>query len=354
MQAKPGAERIRGRAGCWRLVLTWGVLAVLAGWGVSCTKLPERTWYTKSRTLYYGIPVQVRFSPKDPELAKRIWRYLESVDTVFNDYRDDSEVGRLNAAGKAGEYALSPDLAAGFALALSLYKETDGAFDVSVGPLRRLWRQAAKKGQAPDAEAIQAALGRCGLNHVRLEKQKLIVDCDGMQFDFGGVVKGMAVDRVMAMIHRSGARAALVQVGGETAAFGLSPRNKPYVIGIQHPLDLSALWTAIRDPGTGLGCATSGNYRNPIQIGAQTYYHIFDPRTGRPIDTHVLSVTICFSQTGKNGLADGLSTAGAVLGADRILSIVRHLGGEVLFLQKKGQRIVERQSPGWQKLKEPQ
>jgi thiamine biosynthesis lipoprotein len=138
-------------------------------------------------------------------------------------------------------------------------------------------------------------------------------------------------------------------VGGETAAFGLSPRNKPFRIAIQHPEDREGLWSVIQDPGTGLSASTSGNYENPIMINGQTFYHIMDPRTGYPAKTQIVSVSIAFPQTGKNWLADTLSTTGVVLGPEKTFEIIKPLGGEALFLVKQGNEIREVASDGWRR-----
>ncbi|MHC4251363.1 MAG: FAD:protein FMN transferase, partial [Planctomycetota bacterium] len=120
------------------------------------------------------------------------------------------------------------------------------------------------------------------------------------------------------------------------------------------PLDDRALWTAIADPGKGLSCATSGNYFSPIVIGGKPYYHIIDPRTGRPVDTRTLSVTVAFPQTGRNGLADALSTAGAVLGPERAVALAEELGAEALVVYVESDaddaEPLEAKTPGWDAL----
>ncbi|MHC4505949.1 MAG: FAD:protein FMN transferase [Planctomycetota bacterium] len=310
-------------------------------------------WHSKERELYFGIPVAVRFFPGDDALARSAWAYLEGVDDVFNDYRADSEVGRLNAAAGRKGVRVSDDLAEALGLSMRLHEITGGAFDVSVGGLVRLWKKAKKSDAPPPAEAIAAERGRSGLDKVRLDGNTLTIDAEGLALDFGGIVKGIAVDRVVAMLKEAGVRGALVQVGGETACFGNSKRARPHVVGVRHPLDTSGvprIWTSITDPGTGLSVATSGNYFNPIDIGGKRFYHIFDPRTGRPVSTSTLSVSVAFPGTGKNGLADGLSTACAVLGPDAALALVEKLGGEALFLVDEGGEIRERKTRGWDAL----
>ena len=324
---------------------------------------PEAEWYEQTRDLYYGIPVTLRFAPAHRELAARAWACLERVDDLFNDFRADSEVGRINAAsmeaklagGKTdgqcsfASFAVSEDLAKALRLARELHRGTEGAFDVTLGPVRRLWREAEKTNCFPAGKHIEDALRLCGMGKVKLEGRRLSAPA-GMSFDFGGLIKGVAVDQVIRLLRRGGARAALVQVGGETAVFGYSPRGDRHVLGIQHPTEMASLWTTLRDPGGGLSVSTSGNYRAGIRVGDRVFYHIFDPRTGQPVDTRVLSVTVAFRGTGRNGVADGLATAGAVLGPERFLKLLRDFGGEALALVQEADGIRALQSPGWEKL----
>jgi thiamine biosynthesis lipoprotein len=328
----------------------------------------SRRWSERTRALYYGIPVTVRFTPADPGLEERVWKYLGQVDDLFNDYRDDSEVGRLNLAldqwardagpGAPGEahaavreFEVSEPFAEALRAAREYHRLTHGAFDVSVGRLRRLWKEAAKTGTLPTADEIAAARDACGLNGVSLDGRKLRVATPGLQFDFGGYIKGLAVDRAVEMLRRGGATAWLVQVGGETACFGQSPRGRPHVLGVQHPLLMDELWTTLADPGSGLCASSSGNYRAPIEIGGQVFYHIYDPRTGRPIDTNVLAVNVVFTGQGRNGMADALTKAGAILPRGEFLALMKQVDGQASVLVREADAIREHRTDGWDRLK---
>ena len=330
--------------------MRFGVVVLGVALGAGLPACEEGTgWYRAEEKLYQGIPVRVGFEPKDDALASKVWAYLRGVDDVFNIYRDTSELGRINRMEERAGVAISEDLARALRLSRLVHRKTAGAFDPTVGRLVRLWKKAAREDEIPAQEKIEKALASCGLDKVTLRGDRLSVACPGLRFDFGGLVKGLAVDRAVDMLRAGGARAALVQIGGETAAFGLSPQQRPHVIGIQHPERLDRIRARISapDPEAGVSVSTSGNYRNPVVIGGKAFYHIVDPRTGRPADTRVLSVSVAFPQTGKNGLADGLTTACAVLGPKRCLPVVTSLGGQVLFLLESDGGITEQRSPGW-------
>ncbi len=322
--------------------------------GSDTVPAPADGWYQEGRLLYAGIPVQLRFIPADPQLATQAWRILEDIDPVFNDWCDDSEIGRINAGGP-GSVTVSGDLAEAFTIARRIGQITDGAFDVSVGPLRRLWREAERSDRLPADQAIGDALAAMGPDAWTVEGRILHLRRPGMRFDFGGLVKGMAVDRALWLLRSGGATAALVQVGGETGCFGVSPRHPTHVLGIPDPRDPEREWCRIRDPGTGLSGSTSGNYRNPITIAGTDYYHIFDPRTGRPIPVDTASVSVVFPRTGGNGLADGLTKLGAVAGADQLFAVATRLGGEAMVLLRHVDgSLHERHTAGWPALLVPE
>jgi len=305
-------------------------------------------WYREQRILFGGMPVQVCFAPRDDALAAKAWASLDDYEVISNDWRDDSEIGRINAGG-LGTYRLSPGLAQLFDLADGMRGTTDGAFDITVGPLRRLWRGAATSGVWPDAAQLAALRASIGPATYRRQGDVLQVLAPGVKFDFGGI-KGHAIDRLTSMLHQAGCRAALVQISGETCCWGLSPRGTTHRLGVPDPDapdDPERMRIRIQDQGEGLCGSTSGNYRQPIVIGGRTIYHIYDPRTGMPVDTHVLSVSVFFPGSGRNGMADALTKAGAVLGLAG-LPIIEKAGGQALILLRRLDGAVETHATaGW-------
>ncbi len=331
----------------------WFVLGILSAILVAPVASAEEVdnWYQEVRPLYAGIPIQVRFTPKNELLAAEVWRYLEGIDDGFNDYREDSWIGRINAGGIAS-YQPPAEISEAFATAAHLNLLTEGAFDITVGPLRRLWRQAEKTGVMPEKAAIDATRAEVGPGTWRIIAGRLEVLKPRVKFDFGGLIKGMSVDHAMRLLVDAGVHAALVQSSGETGSFGLSQRGRTHVFGIPHPdAPDTRNWCTIGDQGNGFSGSTSGNYRNAILIGGRPYYHIYDPRSGIPVDTHVLSISVAFPVGFRNGLADGLTKVGAVLGWEKLLPLVESLGGHALVLVRRADGgIDEHASTGWNRL----
>ena len=313
------------------------------------TSTPVAKRYADTKELYYRIDVAVSYSPSSDATTERVWKSLEGVNDIFNDYRKGSEIYKINRSSTVNNVSLSPRLASAFLQARKAHELSEGVFDITCGPIRQLWRAAEKEKRLPTDQEIAVARGVCGTKLLTQEKDRLSIAKPGVHCDFGGIVKGIAADDAIAILKAGGAKSALVQIGGETVAFGLSEKGRPHRIGIHHPVDIAEIWCVIQDPGTGLSCSTSGNYENPIVINGEKFYHIFDPRTGRPAKTNVLSVSVAFPTTGKNWLADSMSTTGTILGPEKTFAILKELGGEALFLIWKGGKINEVTSPGWKR-----
>ena len=340
-----GAEnRCKGRKVLGVLILLG---ASMGSHAAEPSSAPSAQWYSECRDLYYGLPVQIRFYPENHELSQQVWGYLNQVDGIFNDYKTDSEISKINALDSAETASLSPLLTEAFEKALKAYAMSEGTSDITCAPIRNLWRSAEKEGRIPSAEEVAKVQERCGLDLVRLEGNCLTVKMPGVEFDFGGIIKGIIADRVIDLLKKGGAESALIQIGRETAAFGRSPKNRPYRIAIQHPMQRNGTWCVIHNPKLDFSGSTSGNYENPIVIGGESFYHILDPRTGRPVKSRVVSVSIVFPKSGTNWMADTLSTTGVLLGPEKTIELVQEWGGEALFLMRVGDGIREVKSPGW-------
>jgi thiamine biosynthesis lipoprotein len=307
-------------------------------------------WYASRRFLYDHIPVTLHFAPARESLGRELWSYLEQMGPVFNPYQKSGELARINERAAYEAVPLHPEIRKLLLLSRQLHHLTGGDFDVTVMPLVKCWKNAAKKGRLPSPEEIGRARAAVGLNKVHITNDKISYAKPHVELDFGGIAKGFFIDEVTARLRQRKIQSWLVQVGGEISVRS-GPDGWGAVIGIQHPESPHRIWTQIKDPGTGLSVSTSGNYHRPLRIGPKkTLYHIFDPHAGSPVATSTLSATIVFPEIGKNAYADALSTTAVIMPPERFLQLARKLGAEALILQKNGPRIVEIKTPGWDRL----
>lgn len=330
--------------------------------------------------LYAGIPARIEFQPVsvadykaadgqktafsqtafDAEIMNGTWARLADVSSTFNAYDPTSELGKLNTNPSIEPVPVSDDLAKVTAISGLIGQLTHGAFDITIRPLKSIWKMAAKTGQLPDTAARASALERTGFGKLDMRQYtnsqwNITRKVPGMELDFGGIVKGWSVGRGLDYLTTAGVKSALVQVGGEIAISGQAPGGGPWRVGIKHPLKKDANWTVLSISGRA-AVSTSGNYEQPVKIGNTDYYHIINPSTGEPISSDILGVTVVVTRgPDMNAMADGLSTGFAVLGADKSIEQAEHMPGvDVMFIVRGADgKPIEKTTSGFAKLKPP-
>ena len=315
-------------------------------------------WWESTRFIYHDIPARIQFylpSGDDIqaiEIINASWSEFERIGEIFNPFNPASEVARLNNHEKSSPIAVSEDLFSVMGISHQLWLDSNGYFDPTIWRIKRLWQDAVTNQKIPSEKQITDTLQYTGFDKVHLSgKPSKTIQMSGhrIMFDFGGIVKGYAVDRVRILLIQSGVKAGLIQLGGEISSFGDNNGN-PWRIGIQHPKQMDQIWGVISYHGD-LRVSTSGNYRQPLLINGQSFYHIFDPKTGKPVSEKILGVTTASVNGNKsNALLDGTATAITVMGKKQSLRLARQLKIDVLILyEKKDGSIGELMSSGFLK-----
>ena len=300
-------------------------------------------WWEAGDFIYHGIPARVVFQipqgcEKTPEqINATAWNEFDRIGKIFNPFDPASEVAHLNSLTQPRTIPVSDDIFAVIRLSRALWIETSGSFDPTMWSIKQLWQTAEKIQKGPNETDITAALKWTGLDNVKILEapERAIAFSDHpVQFDFGGIVKGYAVDQVREILLHEGIVAGLVQLGGEVATFG-SHNGKSWRIGVQHPREMDRVWGVISFDGD-IRVSTSGNYRQPIQIGDKSFYHIFSPETGWPVSEKVLSVTtVDLKGTASSARLDGIATAITVMGAKNGLALAEKLRIDAVILYEK-------------------
>ena len=263
----------------------------------------------------YSIKLANIGSEHDPNsLARHTASILDGVNQRMSTYLSDSELSRFNNADATTWIPVSSDTLTVIERSRQLHEVTGGAFDPTVGPLVDLWGFGPGGGQdqVPQTEKISAAAETVGLAKVQIRREEpaLLKDVSGVRLDLSGVAKGFAVDLVAAHLSEQGIDNYLVEVGGELRASGTGPDGRPWRIGIEKPALAANDMQHLVDLGRE-ALATSGNYRIFFEQDGRRYSHIISPKTGRPVDHNLASVTVVAPTTLD---ADALSTAMLVLG----------------------------------------
>jgi thiamine biosynthesis lipoprotein len=196
------------------------------------------------------------------------FRRIHALDGILSDYKPESELSRVCETNGP----VSPELITVLAHAQRLAAETDGAFDITVGPLTRLWRQARAQKRFPTNEAIAEALHRSGYRKLQLGRD---VRClvPGMRLDAGGIAKGYAADEALAVLRRMGISSALVAVSGDIAIGDPPPGQSGWRVRLGDEMRTLS----------NVGVSTSGDEFQFVEIDGVRYSHIIDPRTGMPL-----------------------------------------------------------------------
>ncbi len=257
---------------------------------------------------------------------------LAAVNREISTYDPQSELSRFNQDPSTDWVAVSAGLLGVVAEGQRISELTDGAFDVTVGPLVNLWGfgPEPKPARVPPAEAIAEAQARVGYRQLELraEPPALRKARPDLYVDLSALGEGYGADRVAEYLRSQGARDFMVAVAGAIRVEGRSPRGTPWAIAIEEPTP--AKWAVQRVIGvTRGGLSTSGDYRNYFEEEGQRYSHEIDPHTGRPITHRLASVTVL----GESAMrADGLATAFMVLGETRGIALAEAEGLAALFI----------------------
>jgi FAD:protein FMN transferase len=247
---------------------------------------------------------------------------IEALDAVMSDYREDSEVAALGRRAGTGPVRVSEDLFRVLTASQSVSTGSSGAFDVTVGPITRLWRRARRLGEFPDPARLQTARALTGRDKLILNPRERTVTLrePGMQLDLGGIAKGFAADEVVAVLRRHGITSALVAIGGDIVAMDAPPGLDGWTVAVADLRgDVAPRSILLRDAAV----STSGDSEQWVEIGGVRYSHIIDPRTGAPL-TRRSSVTVV-APTGT--LSDALATSVSVLGPREGLKLVERTSG---------------------------
>lgn len=331
----------------------------------------ETTWQYVDTAM--GTVIQQTLYAPDEETA-RVFS-LQAMELLWGLERerlswrlDTSEVYRANATSGSGEgFLLSRDLAELLESGMELSERSQGAFDMTLGSVTRLWNidewaaESNPEGfQIPSRETLAQALSACGYEKLRLEWEERdegereegrgeeeqeenerekcrIFLPEGMQLDLGAVGKGLGMSELTSLLEgQSSITGAVISLGGSILTYGSKPDGSSWRVGITDPFDKSSNIGILSLEGQWC-ISTSGDYERYVEVDGVRYHHILDPRTGAPAVSQVRGVTVVL----KDGLlSDGLSTACFILGPQEGMALAAEYGAESLFILSNGEIVM--------------
>lgn len=245
---------------------------------------------------------------------------IDRIDRLMSHYKKDSELSKINREASNRPVRVDPELFDFVSECIKYSRESDGAFDITVGPLMKAWGFFRDEGRLPSDSELSRARRSTGYQHIILNDHEKTVrfDMTGVELDLGGIAKGYAVDRAVRLLKSRGIERALVNACGSTIyGLGSPPDSSGWEIRIQDPIDHKKFALTVNLNNRVL--SVSGSYEKFFEVGGVRYSHIMDPRTGMPVQG-VLSVAV-LTDTGIAG--DALDNVFFVLGIDRTGKLIK-------------------------------
>ena len=264
-----------------------------------------------SMACVYAIEAYGRDQATLPRILEEALDEADRIDRLMSHYKADSALSRINRDAARGPVAVEPELFDFIVDAMRYNRDSDGAFDITVGPLMRAWGFFGGDGRVPTDAELGVARRLVGAAHVRLSPAERTIEFDapGVELDLGGIAKGYAVDRIARLLEQRDVVAALISAGGSTIyGLGAPPGRDGWQVSVQDPVDRGKI--ALRVKLKDRALSVSGSSEKSFQEGGVTYSHIMDPRNGRPVQG-VLTVAVL---TSSGTAGDALDNAFFVLG----------------------------------------
>ena len=335
----------------WRRVVqsisVAALAAALTGCFNSADTVSEIYGVTMGST--YSIKwVDTDASPAPAQVRLQVEQLLDEFEQVASTWRPESELSRFNAAPAGTCQAMPEPILELVELAGELHEQSEGSFDLTLGPLMRLWGFHGEAAlQVPDAQQIAEVMANTGHQHLHVRDRQLCKDRQ-LELDISGLAAGYMVDEVAERLIAMGIQSYMVELTGELKADGSKPGGNPWRIAIEEPRDASRVAQLIL-PLRGYGVSTSGDYRNYFEHEGQRYSHTFDPVLGRPVAQDLAAVTVLHPSA---AWADGLSTVLLVKGAEAGWDYAVQHDLPALFVIRQGDGFVSRSTPPFMALQQ--
>ncbi|MFZ1744453.1 MAG: FAD:protein FMN transferase [Nitrospirales bacterium] len=307
---------------------------------VSCSQEKEKPGLMELTGSTMGTNYTVKVSNLPPgftpaSIHSEIETILNRINGRMSSYQEHSELSSFNRAKTTDWIPVSSEMVFVVEAALQVSRLTDGAFDITVGPLVNLWGfgPPVPETDFPTDEMTQKILQTVGYQHIFIQNtpSALKKDHPDVQIDLSAIAKGYAVDQVAEYLESLELHDYLVEIGGELRGKGINSQGRTWKVAIEKP-DPSqrAIHGVVQLQN--MGMATSGDYRNFFEKNGQRYSHTIDPRTGRPITHNLASVTVLSDSTMQ---ADALATGLMVLGPEAGFQLAEQEKLSALFITKE-------------------
>jgi len=313
------------------------IIAIVAAALVSggCSREASRAQDARMKMgTFVGITVYGKDEARAKAALEAAYVEIDRVEKLMSRYSENSEVSKLNKTGLT-PFKASDELFMMLEKSIEYSEITGGAFDITVGPLMKVFRTSLEKEKAPDESAVANAASRVGFRKISLDSSSktVVFESDGMEIDLGAIAKGYAADRAGAALKAVGAQSAIIDAGGDVLCVGSKPAGKPWTVALRNPRDPEdfLLKLAVKD----FAVTTSGDYEQYFESNGKRFIHIMDPRTGKSA-TGCISATV-IARTAMQ--ADALSTSICVLGPSDGIKLIESIDGVEALIVSQDRKL---------------
>ncbi|MBB1363841.1 FAD:protein FMN transferase [Shewanella sp. SR44-4] len=305
---------------------------------VSACSSPEPIISLSGSTMGTTYHIKVVNNDRLPEpqlLQAEIDMALEVVNDQMSTYRSDSELSKFNQLQVQQSVKVSADTIKVIEEGMRLYQETDGALDITLGPVVNLWGFGPDKRPItiPTQAQIDNAKAKMGIKELSIKGLTLTKHNADLYVDLSSIAKGFGVDKIAALLDKYHVSGYLVEIGGELNVKGTKADKTPWRVAVEQPTSEGQAVQQVIEPGT-MSLATSGDYRNFYQENGERFSHLIDPRNGYPIKHQLASATVLHSSC---MTADGYATAMMVLGTEASLALAKEKNLAIMLIEKQEQ-----------------
>lgn len=299
----------------------------------ACSRIKDKTKYEETQ-IKMGTAMTIKAYGENGEQAvSDAFKRIDEIERLTSLNISTSEVTSINNAAGKRYVKVSPEVFELIKESMELSKMSQGAFDITIGPLVKLWNFGTKDARVPSSEEIKEKLSLVGYEKIKINEKEssVMLEKPGMMIDLGGIAKGHAADQVVDILVNYGIKSSIINLGGSNV-FVLGEKNKQelWTIGIQHPRKVQGDGFLALVKESDKAVATSGDYERYFMVDGKRYHHIIDPKTGYPADNGIMSDSLVLDSTlvkNSSMIGDALSTAVLILGPDKGLRLIESLDG---------------------------
>lgn len=265
------------------------------------------------------------------EVLDKVFKRVQEIENLVSINKEETEIDKLNENAGISPVKLSDSSFEIIEKALYYSKLSSGGYDLTVGPLVKLWSIGLPEAKVPSQEEIEEIIKNIDYTKVELNKntKEVFLSEKGMLLDLGSIAKGYAADEIVKILKEENINSAIIDLGGNIYALGFKEGNKNWKIGIQNPFDNRGKIVGSLEVSNKT-VVTSGVYERYIEQDGQTYHHILNPETGYPYETDIAGVSIIAD---KSIDGDALSTLVFTKGLEKGLELVENIDGvDAIFI----------------------